>query len=50
MRMFNLKNVNPVGGVGDFIEYWKQPTPYRWQILALIVNVMATASARICQR
>ena len=42
MRMFNLKGVNPVSGVGDFIEYWKQPTPYRWQILALAVALTFT--------
>jgi hypothetical protein len=42
MRMFNLKGVNPVSGVGDFIEYWKQPTPYRWQILALAVAMTFT--------
>jgi hypothetical protein len=42
MRMFNLKKVDPVGGVGDFIEYWKQPTPYRWQILALAVAMTFT--------
>jgi hypothetical protein len=40
--MFNLKGVNPVDGVGDLIEYWKQPTPYRWQILALAVALTFT--------
>jgi len=42
MQLFNLKNVNPVGGVGDLIEYWKQPTPYRWQILAIAVAMTFT--------
>jgi hypothetical protein len=42
MRMFNLRNVNPVGGIGDFIQQWKQPTPYRWQILALSVALTFT--------
>jgi hypothetical protein len=37
MRMFNLKSVSPVDGVGDFIQHWRQPTPYRWQILGLSV-------------
>jgi hypothetical protein len=37
MRMFNLRNVSPIEGFGSLIEYWKQPTPYRWQILALSV-------------
>jgi hypothetical protein len=42
MRMFNLRNVDPVGGFGAFIEHWKQPTPYRWQILALSVVLTFT--------
>ena len=37
MRMFNLRDVSPVDGIGSFIEQWKQPTPYRWQILGLSV-------------
>ena len=42
MRMFSFKGVNPVGSVGDFFEYWKQPTPYRWRILALAVALSFT--------
>lgn len=37
MRLFNLKDVSPVGGIGDFVQQWKQPTPYRWQILGVAV-------------
>ncbi len=37
MRIFNLKNVSPVDGLGDFVEQWRQPTPYRWQILGVSV-------------
>ncbi|UOR16707.1 hypothetical protein [Qipengyuania aquimaris] len=25
---------NAVGGISDFIEQWRRPTPYRWPILA----------------
>lgn len=42
MRMFNLRNVSPVDGIGSFIEYWKQPTPYRWQILGVSVALTFT--------
>jgi len=42
MRMFNLRNVDPVGGFGSFVEQWKQPTPYRWQILGLSVALTFT--------
>ena len=42
MRMFNLRNVSPIDGIGSFVEYWKQPTPYRWQILALAVAMTFT--------
>jgi len=42
MRMFNLKSVSPVDGVGDFIQQWRQPTPYRWQILGLSVALTFT--------
>lgn len=37
MRIFNLKGISPVDGIGDFVEQWRQPTPYRWRILALSV-------------
>lgn len=42
MRLFSLKNANPIGGFGSFIEYWKQPTPYRWQILGVSVALTFT--------
>lgn len=42
MRMFNLGNVSPVDGIGSFVEHWKQPTPYRWQILGLSVALTFT--------
>ena len=35
MRLRIPSRLNPVGGVADFIEAFKQPTPYRWPILAL---------------
>jgi hypothetical protein len=42
MRMFNLRNVSPIDGIGSFVEYWKQPTPYRWQILGVSVALTFT--------
>ncbi len=42
MRMFNLGTVSPIEGFGSFIEYWRQPTPYRWQILGLSVALTFT--------
>jgi hypothetical protein len=42
MRMFNLRNVSPMDGIGSFVEYWKQPTPYRWQILGVSVALTFT--------
>jgi hypothetical protein len=42
MRIFNLKNVSPIDGFGDFFHYWRQPTPYRWQILGLSVALTFT--------
>ncbi len=42
MRMFNLGNVSPVDGLGSFVDHWKQPTPYRWQILGLSVALTFT--------
>jgi hypothetical protein len=35
MRLFSFKNLSPMDGIGDFIQQWRQPTPYRWQILGL---------------
>jgi hypothetical protein len=31
MRFFS--RMNPVGGVTDFVAYFRQPTPHRWPIL-----------------
>ena len=42
MRLFNLKDVSPVGGIGDFVDQWKQPTPYRWQIFGVAVALTFT--------
>jgi hypothetical protein len=42
MRMFNLGSVSPMDGIGSFVEHWKQPTPYRWQILGLSVALTFT--------
>jgi hypothetical protein len=42
MRMFNLTNVSPIDGLGSFVEQWKQPTPYRWQILGISVALTFT--------
>lgn len=42
MRMFNLTNVSPIDGIGSFVEHWRQPTPYRWQILGLSVALTFT--------
>jgi hypothetical protein len=42
MRLFNLKDANPVSGIGSFIDHWKQPTPYRWQILTISVALTFT--------
>jgi hypothetical protein len=42
MRIFNLTNVSPMDGIGDFVQQWRQPTPYRWQILGLSVALTFT--------
>lgn len=34
------RNVSPRGAIGDLINEWRQPNPYRWQILG--VSVAAT--------
>lgn len=36
------RNVSPTGAVGDLVELWKQPTPYRWQILGVSVALTFT--------
>ena len=33
---------NPRGAFADLVDYWRQPTPYRWQILALSVAITFT--------
>ena len=33
---------SPRGGFEDFLAYWRQPTPYRWQILGLSVGLTFT--------
>ena len=34
--------VSPVGALGDLLAYWRQPTPYRWQILGASVALTFT--------
>ena len=36
------RRLNPRGGIEDLIDYWRQPTPYRWQILGLSVAATFT--------
>lgn len=33
---------SPQGAIADFIEQWRQPTPYRWQILGVSVALTFT--------
>ena len=33
---------SPRGGLEDFLAYWRQPTPYRWQILGASVALTFT--------
>lgn len=33
---------SPGGAIADFIEQWRQPTPYRWQILGVSVAMTFT--------
>jgi hypothetical protein len=37
-----LQRFNPRGAFEDLVGYWRQPTPYRWQILALSVALTFT--------
>jgi uncharacterized protein (UPF0335 family) len=37
-----LRRMSPRGGVEDFLTYWRQPTPYRWQILGASVALTFT--------
>ena len=34
------RNVSPGGAVGDFVNEWRRPNPYRWRVLG--VSVAAT--------
>ena len=36
------RRLNPRGGLDDFLDYWRQPTPYRWQILGVSVALTFT--------
>lgn len=36
------RKVSPTGAIGDLIELWRQPTPYRWQILGVAVAMTFT--------
>lgn len=36
------RNISPRGAIGDLVELWRQPTPYRWQILGLSVAATFT--------
>ena len=29
------RNISPKGAIGDFIDVWSEPTPYRWQIMGV---------------
>ena len=33
------RRISPRGAVSDFIEDWRRPQPYRWQILGLAVAI-----------
>ncbi|HWK41141.1 MAG TPA: hypothetical protein VNR60_04350 [Croceibacterium sp.] len=33
-----FRDISPRGAVSDLFGYWRQPTPYRWPILALSVT------------
>ena len=37
-----LHRFSPRGGFEDFLSYWRQPTPYRWQILGASVALTFT--------
>ena len=36
------RRVSPRGALDDLLGYWRQPTPYRWQILGLSVALTFT--------
>ena len=33
------RRISPRGAISDFIEEWRRPQPYRWQILGLAVAI-----------
>jgi hypothetical protein len=37
-----LQRFSPRSGLEDFFEYWRQPTPYRWQVLGVSVALTFT--------
>ena len=37
-----LWKVSPAGALEDLLSYWRQPTPYRWQILGASVALTFT--------
>lgn len=39
------RNISPKGAIGDFVEVWSRPTPYRWQILGLAMAMTFTIFA-----
>jgi len=36
------RRLSPRGAIGDLVEQWRQPTPYRWQILGVSVALTFT--------
>lgn len=36
------RRISPRGAIADFIELWRSPQPYRWQILGLSVALTFT--------
>ena len=36
------RRLSPRGGLEDFLAYWREPTPYRWQILGVSVALTFT--------
>ena len=33
------RRISPRGAISDFVEEWRRPQPYRWQILGLAVAI-----------
>lgn len=36
------RRISPRGAIGDLVDQWRQPTPYRWQILGVSVALTFT--------